>query len=130
MVCPSVSELRFDSRRPSAAIGAGLLGRNRSRGMGEIGRTLLEKRRERFPGLAGAESLTELPPFQFGARFDLVDETLLEESLAGPQCAAGFCCELLRDFHCCREQLLVRYHAGHQAQFRRPRGTEGLPQQE
>ena len=70
------------------------------------------------------------PPFEFDGRFDLVDETLLEESLACPQCAAGFCSELLRDFHCCREQLLVRYHAGHQAQLRRLHGTEGLTQQE
>src|SRR5882757_10444732 len=111
---------------PSAAIEAGLFDCNRSRGMGEIGRTLLEKRRECFLGLAGAEPLTELPPFQFDGRFDLIDETLLEESLACPQCTAGFCSELLRDFHCCREQLLVRYHAGHQAQLRRPHSTEGL----
>src|SRR5262245_53281713 len=106
-----------------------LFGRDGCLRLVEIRRTLLEECREGFLGFCGAHALTELLHFAFDGGLDLVDEALLEEPLAGPQCAAWFCCQLLRRFHCCREQVLVRHHAGHEAQLRRPRGTEGLSQQ-
>src|SRR5262245_5706623 len=79
--------------------GTDLFGRDRLRRLREIGRTFLEERRQRFLGFGGAQPLSELAPFHFYGGFDLVDETLLEKSLASPQSAAWFCCELLRRFH-------------------------------
>src|SRR5262245_31940848 len=117
----SCVDIRIDLIRA----GADLFRRDVRRRLGEIGRTLLEECRQRFLGFCGAYALTELLHFEFDGGFDLVDETLLDKPLAGPQCAAWFCCELLRRFHCCRKQVLVRHHAGHKAQLRRPRGTEG-----
>ncbi len=63
-------------------------------------------------------------------RFELVDRSLLEEPLDGAQRAGRFCRELLRRCRCCREQTAIGHHAGHEAQLGRPRGREGLAQQE
>src|ERR1700752_3203565 len=84
----------------------GLFGGNARRGVCEVGRPLLEERRQRFLGLRRAQPRGEFSRFHFVGRFDLLDEALFEEVLAGPQCAVWFCCELLRRFHCSREQLL------------------------
>src|SRR5262249_17261897 len=112
--------------RASTSIRAGtdLFGRDVRRCLGEIGRTLLEEGCKCLLRFCGAHSFTELSHFGCDGRSDLVDESPLEESLAGPQCAAWFCCELLRGFGCCREQVLVRHYAGHEPELRRPRGIE------
>ena len=65
MVCPFVS-LHIDKRR---------LGRNRRRCVREIGRTLLQERREGFLGLCGAQPLDELLVLGLHGRFELADET-------------------------------------------------------
>src|SRR5262245_682300 len=86
MVSPFLSQLRFDpaSHVPGSGIsrlnicvdlnspGARLFGRNGGRCPGEIGRTLLEERRERFLGVLGMHSLAEFQHFGFDGRSDLV----------------------------------------------------------
>ena len=109
--------------------GTDLFGRDRRLRSVEIGRTLLEESRQRFLGFRGAYALTDRLVFRTDDRFDLVYETLLEEPLGGQQCAAGFCRELLRGCGGGCEQVPVRCHAGHEAQLRRPRGSERLSQQ-
>src|SRR5262245_52162612 len=109
---------------------ADLFGRDVGHRLGEIGWTLLEEGCECLLGFCGARSLAELLHFDSGGRSDLVDESPLDETFAGSQCAAWFCRELLRGFGCCREQIPVGHHAGHEAELRRPRGREALSQQE
>src|SRR5262249_15175432 len=109
------------------AAGTDLFGRNGRLRLVEIRRTLLEESRQRFLGFRGAYALTECLVFHTDGCFDLVDETLLEEPLGGQQCAAGFCSELLRGCGGGCEQVPVRHHAGHEAQLRRPRGSERPP---
>src|SRR6266568_1604591 len=87
--------------------GTDLFGRNRRRRFGEIWRTLLEERRQRFLSFCGAHAFAELAVFDFHGRFDLADESLLHESFAGPQRAARFCRQLLRGFGCGRQLVPV-----------------------
>src|SRR5215467_4419399 len=54
---------------------------------GEARRAFLQECRECLLRVVGAHALTELSHFQFDGLFDLVDETLFEEPLAGSQCA-------------------------------------------
>src|SRR5215813_9327619 len=73
------------------AAGTDLFGRDGCFRLVEIRRTLLEKGRQRFLGFSRAHALTELLHFEFDGGLDLVDEALLEEPFAGPQCTARFC---------------------------------------
>src|SRR5262245_39672967 len=107
-----------------------LFGRDGCLRLVEIRWTLLEERRQRFLGLCGVQPLNELLVFGFHRLSERADRSLLDEPLARAQRAVRFCRELLRGRGGGCEQVSVSHHAGHEAQLRRPRGREGLSQQE